>query len=70
MWLEGVPGLAASAGNRGLQLSLLTGHKHPGLSGLEWVRTRAGQLAKPSIELLESWNRTGWGPDAHCVGMK
>lgn len=30
------------------------------------ARSRSGREEEP----LESWTRTGWGPGAHCVGMK
>lgn len=55
--------------DQGLKLSVLTGHKYPGLGGLWQVRTQGSQLAMLSTQPLESRNWTGWDPDAHCVGM-
>ena len=54
----------------------VTSDFHPDRTQISWpkwpvaVRTREGLLAISSTQPLESRNRTGQDPDAHCVGME
>lgn len=50
--------------------SLQERHKHPGLSGLWLVRQEELSWPRHPAGPLQTWEPTGWDPDAHCAGVE